>query len=137
MKIRYEFSDKTVEIEVDDNWGNILIDLDRQEYNVNHKETRRHTSLDGLDFEGKLFADSIDIPHLLEQKETAQMVRAAVEQLKPKQRDLIYALYLSDKPVSQAEYGRQLGIAETSVQQNARRAKQALKEILKSPGKKV
>ncbi len=59
------------------------------------------------------------------------MVRAAVEQLKPKQRDLIYALYLSDKPVSQAEYGRQLGIAETSVQQNARRAKQTLKEILK------
>lgn len=131
MKIRYEFSDKAVEIEVDDKWGNILIDLDRKEYNVNHKETRRHTSLDGLDFEGKLFADDIDIPHLLEQKETAQMVRAAVEQLKPKQRDLIYALYLSDKAVSQAEYGRQLGIAETSVQQNARRAKQALKEILK------
>lgn len=130
MRIHYEFSDKTVEIEVNDEWGNILIDLDRQEYNVNHKETRRHTSLDGLDFEGKLFADNIDIPHLLEQKETAQMVRAAVEQLKPKQRDLIYALYLSDKPVSQAEYGRRLGIAETSVQQNARRAKQALKEIL-------
>ena len=131
MKIRYEFSDKTVEIEVDDNWGNILIDLDRKEYNANHKESRRHTSLDGLNFEGKLFADDIDIPHLLEQKETAQMVRDAVEQLKPKQCDLIYALYLSGKPVSQAEYSRQLGIAETSVQQNARRAKQALKEILK------
>lgn len=130
MKITYKFATgETTTIEVSDEIGEIMIDLDRQEYNVNHRETRRHTSLDGLDFEGKLFADNIDIPHLLEQKETAQMVRAAVEQLKPKQRDLIYALYLSDKPVSQAEYGRQLGIAETSVQQNARRAKQALKEI--------
>lgn len=131
MKITYKFATgEATTIEVSDELGEILIDLDRQEYNVNHRETRRHTSLDGLDFEGKLFADNIDIPHLLEQKETAQMVHAAVEQLKPKQRDLIYALYLSDKPVSQAEYGRQLGIAETSVQQNARRAKQALKEIL-------
>lgn len=131
MKITYKFATgEATTIEVSDEIGEILIDLDRQEYNVNHKETRRHTSLDGLDFEGKLFADNIDIPHLLEQKETAQMVRAAVEQLKPKQRDLIYALYLSDKPVSQAEYGRRLGIAENSVQQNARRAKQALKGIL-------
>lgn len=131
MKITYKFATgETTTIEVSDEIGEILIDLDRKEYNVNHRETRRHTLLDGLDFEGKLFADNIDIPHLLEQKETAQMVRAAVEQLRPKQRDLIYALYLLDKPVSQAEYGRQLGIAETSVQQNARRAKQALKEIL-------
>ena len=137
MKIRYEFIDGTVEIEVDDEWGNLLIDLDRQDYNINHKETRRHISLNGLDYEGGWFADDIDIPLLLEGKETAEMVHNAVEQLKPKQRDLIYALYLADKPLSQAEYGKQLGIAETSVQQNARRAKQALKAILEKNFGKV
>ena len=46
MKIQYQFADKTVEIEVSDEWGNILIDLDRQEYNNDHKETRRHASLE-------------------------------------------------------------------------------------------
>ena len=35
----YEFANETVEIEVDKRWGNILVDLNRQEYNINHKET--------------------------------------------------------------------------------------------------
>lgn len=30
MKIKYAFADETVEIEVSEEWGNILIDLDRQ-----------------------------------------------------------------------------------------------------------
>ena len=42
MKIKYAFADETVEIEVSEEWGNILIDLDRQEYNNDHAETRRH-----------------------------------------------------------------------------------------------
>ena len=37
MKIRYAFANQdVVEIEVDDVWGNLVIDLDRQEYNNNH-----------------------------------------------------------------------------------------------------
>jgi DNA-directed RNA polymerase specialized sigma24 family protein len=54
-----------------------------------------------------------------------------VNLLKPKQRDLIHALYLSDKPLSQAEYAAKLGIAEESVKQNAWRARNSLKKILK------
>ena len=50
---RYHFSDgETVSIEIPDDWGEILIDLDRQEYNNDHKETRRHYSL-----EGKVYPD--------------------------------------------------------------------------------
>ena len=43
---RYHFSNgETISIDVSDDWGEILIDLDRQEYNNDHKETRRHYSL--------------------------------------------------------------------------------------------
>ena len=45
MKIQYKFASETIEIEVSDEWGEILIDLDRQEYNNDHKETRRHSSI--------------------------------------------------------------------------------------------
>ena len=31
MKIQYKFIDETVEIEVEEDWGNLVIDLDRQE----------------------------------------------------------------------------------------------------------
>ena len=56
MKIKYQFATETVEIEVSDDWGNLVIDLDRQEYNNDHKETRRHVSLDAAEFEGEVFA---------------------------------------------------------------------------------
>ena len=51
MKIKYEFVTGAVEVEVTDDWGTILVDLDRQEYNINHKETRRHCSLDAYNLD--------------------------------------------------------------------------------------
>jgi len=51
MKIKYHFNTETIEIEVSEEWGEILVELDRQEYNINHKETRRHTSLDAMKYE--------------------------------------------------------------------------------------
>ena len=36
MKIRYSFVNETISIDVPDDWGEILIDLDRQEYNNDH-----------------------------------------------------------------------------------------------------
>ena len=45
MKIRYEFTNGEIsEIEVDESLGELLVELDRQAYNNDHKETRRHTS---------------------------------------------------------------------------------------------
>ena len=39
----YEFTNETVEVEIDDKWAQILETFDRGEYNNNHAETRRHT----------------------------------------------------------------------------------------------
>lgn len=61
MKIWYEFTNGEVsEIEVDEALGGLLVEFDRQEYNNDHKETRRHVSLNGLDYEGALFASPDD-----------------------------------------------------------------------------
>ena len=49
MKITYEFvTGEISEVEVDESLGGMLLDLDRQQYNNDHKETRRHVSLDGI-----------------------------------------------------------------------------------------
>ena len=61
MKIKYAFADETVEIEVSEEWGNILIDLDRQEYNNDHAETRRHCSLEAFNLDDALFPDDVDV----------------------------------------------------------------------------
>ena len=43
MKTKYEFvNGEVVEIEVSEEWAEVLAELDRQEYNNDKKETRRH-----------------------------------------------------------------------------------------------
>ena len=54
MKIKYEFATETVEIEVDEDVGNFIVDLNRKEYNINHKETRRHCSLEAFNLDDEL-----------------------------------------------------------------------------------
>ena len=44
MKIKYEYVNETVEIEVDEKWAAVLQELDRQEHNNDQTETRRHAS---------------------------------------------------------------------------------------------
>ena len=80
MKIKYKFATETVEIEVADDWGNLVIDLDRQEYNNDHTETRRHVSYDALDFDGDALA--VEDPALTAYTEKDALWEA-IEQLTP------------------------------------------------------
>ena len=78
MKVRYEFANGEIsEIEVDDSLGELLLDFDRQEYNNDHKETRRHISLDGMDYEG----EAVPLPCRYGGAEVLQ--RAALARLHP------------------------------------------------------
>ena len=42
MKIKYEFANEVIEIEVSDEWGMVILEMDRLDYNNDKKETRRH-----------------------------------------------------------------------------------------------
>ena len=107
MKIKYQFATETVEIEVADDWGNLVIDLDRQEYNNDHKETRRHVSLES-------FADNYDL-------------HQAIAKLTDNQRRIIVGHYFEG--VSYVALAAELGISEAAVRQAANRA---LKQIQKN-----
>ena len=41
MKIKYEFANEAVEIEVDEKWATLVLELDREEYNDNHQRPAR------------------------------------------------------------------------------------------------
>ncbi len=51
MKVSYQFVCETVEVEVEEVWGEMLMDMDRREYNNHQTETRRHVSLHEIDQE--------------------------------------------------------------------------------------
>ena len=60
MKVKYQFVNETVEIEVDKDWSAVITELDRKECNNNKTETRRHCSFDFNDSK-RVFQTSIQI----------------------------------------------------------------------------
>lgn len=129
MRVRYEFSNgEFSEIEVDDSLGELLVDIDRQEYNNDHKETRRHVSLDGMDYEGTLFASPADpAAEVLKREETARLLRA-MESLSPDQRELVHRVYFENQRI--VDIAREQGVTKQSVHERLSRALNKIKKFL-------
>lgn len=125
MIIKYQFLTETVEIEVDDDWGCLVIDMDRMEYNNDHKETRRHVSLDAALYEGEVFVDE---SANLEKYADSIDLQQAISTLTDHQQRIINGYYFDG--LTYVELGRELGISEASVRKAADRALKALKKLL-------
>ena len=131
MKIKYAFATETVEIEVEDTWATVLIDMDRQEYNNDQKESRRHCSLNACDPEGQHISDDFDIEKALMDSEKRERLHKAIGRLEPSQQALIYALFFQGVGVS--DYAKRCGISQPAVTQKKTRAIKSLKKILETP----
>ena len=132
VKITYRFADGHVEeLEVEQDVADALKELDRQEYNNTQKERRRHVLLSGMEYEGENLVDlRMDTERIVIGKIGAAKFRAAFRKLKPRQQELLFSLYLSDRPISKAEYARRHGLREESVWQNVWGAKNSLRKLL-------
>ncbi len=147
MKIMYTFANgETSLIEVADDWGAIVLDLDRQEKNLNRKETRRHTAMDSYDYIGTdadsnpclsrdafeyrnhICSDSAEIATDLESKYTRQHIREVMEKLKPAQRDLITTIYFDGMSVN--DYAKREGVDHSAISHRLQTAYKHLKKLL-------
>ena len=129
MKIKYEFADETVEIEVSEELGEILIDLDRQEYNNDHKETRRHASLDAYNLDGTLFAADVDVETDALNEIEKERLYAAIEKLKPQQRTLLRRVYFGGEKL--LHIAREEGVSKAALTNRMTKIYDTLKKYLK------
>lgn len=129
MKVRYEFVNGEIsEIEVDESLGELLVDFDRQEYNNDHKETRRHVSLDGVDYEGALFASAADTEKEAAQRDEAVRLMQAMEALTPPQRELVRRVYFEQEKI--VDIAREEGVSHVAVLDRLKRIYKKLKNNL-------
>ena len=128
MKIKYEFVTGAVEVEVTDDWGTILVDLDRQEYNINHKETRRHCSLDAYNLDDALFPSDEDVLRDILTAEDNQRLFEAIAHLDAEQQKLVRAIFFRKMSVS--EYAKRHRITQPAASQRKKAALKKLKEFL-------
>ena len=120
MKIKYEFANETVEVEVSEEWGSIVVDLDRQEYNANHRETRRHCSLEAYNLDDALIPSDENVEEDFLRKEQYARLYAA--------RYLVEQVYLRGRQIT--DIARDEGRHHSSIQETLNRALKNLKKFL-------
>lgn len=129
MKIQYKFATETISIDVPDDWGEILIDLDRQEYNNDHKETRRHYSLEGKAYEGMEYAvEDPGLEALFAGPTDEDRLHAAIQKLDPGQQAMIRAIYFEG--VSVNDYAARMGVTQSAISHRLQTVKKKLKKLL-------
>ena len=125
MKIKYEFADGDVEVDVPNEWASILVELDRLERNNDKKERRRHYSLDSCVYEGIVYAsEDKNLTAIFETDSKFGRLTEAIKYLSDKQKSLIKAVYFDGMSVS--DYAKHMGISQSAVSQQ-------LKTIYKKP----
>ena len=128
MKIEYKFVTGTVEVEVPEDWGTLLVDLDRQEYNINHKETRRHCSLEAYNLDDGLLPSSEDVVRDIFAAEEQRHLHEAIGRLEPRQQKLIRQIYFEGRTFT--SIAQEEGVDRTAVSKATKRAVRKLKNFL-------
>ena len=130
MKITYRFvTGEVTVIDVPDEIGAVIVDLDRQEYNNDHKETRRHYSLEGKVYEGMDYAvEDPGLEALFAGPTDEERLHAAIRQLSPDQKEMVRAIYFENMSVN--DYAARMGVTQSAISHRLQTVKKKLKKLL-------
>jgi RNA polymerase sigma factor (sigma-70 family) len=130
VKVKYQFTNGDVsEVEVTDELGNILNEMDRDIANSDRRETRRHTSLDSMTFEGDIFADAgVDIVAQFEAAVDIETLHDALHTLLPRQKELLKKIYFDGRTI--ASVAAEEGVTEGAIRDRLRKTHARIKKLL-------
>lgn len=135
MKIVYEFLDVesiTVDVEVSKEVENYIVESDRYIHANDVKQHSHCYSLDrGIEMGIPYFSESNAIEELFSEPSRKEVLRDAVEKLKPKQKALIKAIYYEG--ISVKDYAEIQGVVPSAISNQLRRAEKNIKKILQKP----
>ena len=129
VKIMYRFADGHVEeLEVAQEVAETLKELDRREYNNNHRETRRHVTFDCTEEKSWLAVDDQRLSRLFDDPPEEVRLRMAINQLEQHHRDLIIAIFY--RGIKIVEYAKLTGVSQSAISQQLGIAIKKLKKLL-------
>ena len=117
MEVTYSFvNGENVIVLVDEKLGGTIMQLDKDLYNNNQKETRRHQSLNEMIDKSDTFADiNVNIEDAFLRRSDVDKLYDAISKLKPSEQKLIHKLYLSKNPMTQAKYAKSVNISNANM----------------------
>ena len=132
MKIQYKFADETVEIEVADEWGELIVQWDRDESSADRDKRRHSYSLDSKEYEGSEYGvldQDIETFGDDEEPSEEELLLAGLDLLSKKQREVI-RMYFFDG-ITLKEIGAALGTSEAAACALKNRAIEKLKNYFR------
>ncbi len=94
MVIKYKFLDNaTSEVEVDDELGKHITEMNDAAAKIDRKETRRHVYMSELEEKGHYIPADTDPLNDVLKEERIRELMAAIEKLKPTQKELLIRVY--------------------------------------------
>ena len=131
MKIEYRFvTGEKAAIEINGDFEEIILELDKEEYNCNRKETRRHKSLSLSDKSIENMSISSDICDDVFKNFDKEKLHNTISRLKPNEQELLHKVYLDLDKINITKYANSLGVKPTVLWKRLERIRKKLKNIL-------
>ena len=130
MVIKYKFLDNmTSEVEVDDELGKHITEMDEAAAKIDRKETRRHVYMSELEEKRHYIPDDCDPLDDVLKEERIKELMAAIEKLQPQQKELLIRVYWNKE--LQKDIAAEEGVSEMAISGRMKRIINSLKKILK------
>ena len=130
MKIKYEFAkpEESVEIEVSDDIGEVIVRLDKDERNSYQKLHRRSCSLEAYDSYGKRLEADDDIESDYIESEEKKALYKAIATLLPQQQALITRVFYDNERIT--DIARSEGVSEAAIRDRLKKIYAQLRKKL-------
>jgi len=129
MKYKYINVTGTSEIEVCEQFNDILTGMDNDWQNSDRKHVRRHPlSLENAKYEGDWFSDDADPLNIIIQKDESKQIRIALSKLTDDQRELVRQLYIVG--IAPSEIARREGVNKSAISHRQELIRKKLKIFL-------
>ena len=127
MKIKYEYVNETVEIEVDEKWAAVLAEMDKEEESINRRETRRHSSYSYGDEGEWMIEDDDPEETIIDMMNCQDKMKKLFDILSEKQRNLVRDLYVIG--LTQTECAEKYGVRQAAIAQQLATIKKKIKKF--------
>jgi DNA-directed RNA polymerase specialized sigma subunit len=129
MNYKYHTVIETLSVDIDEEWVNILEDLDREIENNDHKERRHCLHIEANTYEGSEYG-YIDknIEALFEEPSLAERLPAAIAKLQPQQQVLVNRIFI--KKEKKKDIAAEEGVSPAAITDRLRKIYKALEKNL-------
>lgn len=135
MKIKYEFvTGEKLEIEVEDNIGEIVVEMEVMQSRRNRTETRRHNSFESMQEQRpgnnprQFIDEKADIEQYIVDSEERERLHQAIGKLEARDALIVHRYFFEN--ITMSEIGSELGVSAMAISKRLKKIPDKIKKFM-------